>query len=113
MKYVCKNSDCPEYGKEVYLSSETFRFRNGNLVGEHAECPTCGKLREEINPNKDIPLSEKNISINLYDGMSMEQKREVLKKRSRQHYDKEIKERKTELLNKAVNEMRDLQKGKL
>ena len=83
MKYVCKNIDCPEYGKEVYFSSETFRFRNGNLVGEHAECPKCGKVREEINPNRDIPLSEKNIGINLYDGMSMEQKREVLKKRSR------------------------------
>lgn len=113
MKYVCENTECSEYGKEVYLSSEIFKFKNGKLVGEHAECPKCRKIRREINPSEETPLSEKNVGINLYDGMSMEQKREVLKKRSHQHFDKEIKERKNELLHKAVTEMRDFQKGKL
>lgn len=104
MKYKCNNPDCPDYGKEEYYASESFRFRDGKLVGEHAECHKCGKLREEINPNKDIPLSEKNVGINFFNGMSSEQKREALKKRSHAHFNKEIKERKEGMLNQAKAE---------
>ena len=42
--------------------------------------------------------------------MSTEQKREALRKRSHQHFKKEIKERKDGMLNQAMTEMRDLTK---
>lgn len=79
MEYICNNHKCPNYGKKEYFSSETYKYRNGRLVGEHIQCPECGVEREEVNPNKDIPLSEKNIGIGLFASMSKEQKQEVLK----------------------------------
>lgn len=110
MEYVCNNPNCAKFGVKEYLSSETFRFKDGKLVGVHAPCPCCGNVREEINPNKDIPLSEKNIGISLYNGMSVEQKREALKKRSHEHFQKEIKEKKDGLINKAVTEFSEMSK---
>ena len=111
MKYICHNPECPKCGVEEELTKEIFVFRNGHLVGQNCPCPKCGKEREEINPAKDIPLSEKNIEIAQFSGMSMEQKREALKKRSREHFQKEIKERKYGLLNQAMTEMRNIKKG--
>lgn len=112
MKYICRNIECPQYGVEEELTKETFVFQNGRLIGKRSYCPKCGKEREEINPNKDIPLSEKNIHVDLYSGMTMEQKREILKKRSHDHFKKEIKERKDGLLNQAMSEMRSIKTGK-
>ena len=112
MKYICENKECANFGVEEYYSSETFKYCDGRLVGQHANCPICGKERKEINPNSDISLSEKNIGVNIFQGLSKEQKREVLRKRSHQHFKKEIKERKNGMLNQAMTEMRDLKKRK-
>lgn len=114
MKYICMNPDCERYEQEEYLSSETYYFRNGKMVGKNCCCPKCGKERQVVkNPDADIPLSQKNIGINHMGSMSMEQRREVLKKRSHEHFKKEIKERKDGLINAAVSEMNDFKKGKL
>ena len=63
MRYVCKNEECPKYGVEEYLSTERYHMKDGHLVGEHAACPACGYERVEVNPNDNIPLSQKNTSI--------------------------------------------------
>lgn len=110
MEYICNNPKCPNYGKKEYFSSETFKYHDGRVVGEHIQCPKCGLERENINPNKDIPLSEKNIGIGLFAGMSKEQKREVLKKRSHEHFKKNIEEQKEGLISRAINEMRNIDK---
>lgn len=110
MEYICNNPKCPNYGKKEQLSSETYKYRDGRLVGEHIQCPECGVEREEVNPNKDIPLSEKNIGIGLFAGMSKEQKQEVLKKRSHEHFKKNVEERKEGLMSRAINEMRNMNK---
>lgn len=108
MKYVCENPECHKFGIEDYYVSETFSYRDGRLVGKNAICPHCGKERKEVNANDNVPLSEKNIGVNLFQGMSTEQKREALRKRSHQHFKKEIKERKDGMLNQAMTEMKDL-----
>ena len=113
MKYICHNPKCDKYEIPDDYSSETYVFRNGHLVGEHCNCPICGQLREEIDPNKDIPLSQKNIEIGTYSSMSPEQRREALKKRSHEHFLKNVKERKDGLINAAMKEMSDYKKGKL
>lgn len=110
MEYVCNNPDCPNYGIKEFFSSETYKLKDGYLVGVNSLCPICGQIREEINPNKSIPLSKKNISISLYNGMSIEQKREVLKKRSHEHFKKEVEERKEGLLSQAKSEFREMNK---
>ena len=108
MKYVCENPECSKFNVEEYYVSETFKYQDGRLVGTNAVCPSCGQERKEVNPNKDVPLSEKNIGVNLFQGLSTEQKREALRKRSHQHFKKEIKERKDGMLNQAMTEMKDL-----
>lgn len=110
MEYICNNPKCSKFAVKEFYSSEVYRFIDGRLLGENAVCPVCGKIREEVSPNSDIPLSEKNVGISLYNGMSVEQKREVLKKRSHEHFKKEIKERKEGLLNQAKTEFSEMSK---
>ena len=81
------------------------------MVGKNCRCPRCGERRKEINPNEDVPLSQKNISMNFFDGMNMEQKKEMLMKRSHEHFKKHIRERKEGLLNQAIGEMSKFRKG--
>lgn len=114
MRYICVNPDCERYQQEEFLVSETYYYRNGHLVGTHCFCPKCGKERQEIkNPDADVPLSQKNIGINSMGAMSMERRREILKKRSHEHFEKEIKERKEGLINSAMSEMKNFKEGKL
>lgn len=113
IKYICQNPECPNFQKEEELTREIFVFRDGHLVGKNRPCPKCGQLREEINPNASVPLSEKNLSIAQFSSMSVEQRREALKKRSQEHFKKEVKERKDGLLNQAMTEMRGIKTGKL
>lgn len=113
MIYLCLNPDCELYEKEEHLVSETFCYRNGKFVGVNCRCPKCGQERKEINLDADVPLSQKNIGLNRINSMSVEQRREILKKRSHDHFNKEIKERKEHLINSAMSEMNDFRKGKL
>lgn len=109
MRYVCRNAECPQCGIEETLHKESYKYVSGQgLVGEHRDCPHCGKPREELNPNADVPLSEKNVTVNFFDGMSKEQKREVLRKRAHDHFNRSIKERKDGLVNQAISEMKNL-----
>ena len=58
----------------------------------------------------DVPLSEKNVNFGQYSSASTEQKREILKQRSHEHFEKKVKERKDYLMNKAIGEMKSLGK---
>lgn len=111
MIYICKNKECKNYNKvDDSLTQENYFYRNGILTGEHQQCPVCGSKREDISEN-NIPLSQKNISFaNKYSNASTEEKREILKKRSHEHFNKEVKERKDYLMDKAMTEMRGLKK---
>lgn len=111
MKFVCRNKDCKKYGIEDDYSSVTYKFIGGGLMAECAPCPCCGQIREEINPNREIPLSEKNVSIGTYTSASPEQRREMLKKRSHEHYEKEIKPYKEHQLHEMVKNFKDASKG--
>lgn len=111
MKFVCKNPNCKKYGVEDEYLSNTFKIVNGHLQSNNAPCPCCGEIREEINPYKDIPLSEKNIEIGKYSSASPEDKREMLKKRSHDHFEKEIKPFKEHQLHETVKQFKDASKS--
>ena len=111
MKYICENKECSRFGVEDNLVSETFVFRGGKLVGKNAACPCCGKERREVNANNQIPLSEKNISLAKYTMASPEGRREILKKRSHEHYEKEIRPIKEEKLRKTVEAFKEASKN--
>lgn len=111
VKFICKNEECKRKGVEDEYYSNTYRIVNGHLQSNNAPCPCCGQIREEINPNKDIPLSQKNIDIAKYSSASPEDKRAMLKKRSHDHYEKEIKPFKEHQLHETVKQFKDASKG--
>lgn len=111
-KFICKNKDCKKFEVEDEYTSLTYKVVNGHLQATVAPCPCCGEIREEINPNKDIPLSEKNISFGKYASASKEEKTEMLKKRSHDHYEKQVKPFKDHQLNEAMKQMKEYKKSK-
>lgn len=111
MEFVCENPECKKFGVKEYYSSTTFKLVDGHLQSVDAPCPVCGQIRTEINPNKDIPLAQKNIGIGKYGSASKEQKQEMLKKRSHDHYEKHVKPFKEHQLHEAVSQMKELKKG--
>lgn len=110
-KYICENPDCPNYGKEEAFVSETYRLVGDKLQGKNAPCPVCGVVRREINPNESIPISEKNIELAKYTMASSEGRREMLKKRSHEHYEKEVKPYKEHKLREAVSAFKEASKN--
>ena len=111
--YLCENKNCARYGHQETVTRESFKYVSGvGLVGENAKCPICGQMRKYVNPDANVPLSEKNIGFGMYSSASAEQKREMLRKRSHEHFNKKVKERKDHLMNQAMTEMRGLGKGK-
>lgn len=111
MKFVCRNEQCERYGVEDEYFSNSYKVIDGHLVSNNAPCPCCGEIREEINPYKDVPLSEKNIEIGKYSSASPEDKREMLKKRSHDHFEKEIKPFKEHQLHETVKQFKDASKS--
>lgn len=111
MKFVCKNSECSRFGIEDEYFNNTFKIIKGKLQSNNAPCPCCGEIREEINPYKDIPLSEKNIEIGKYSSASPEDKREMLKKRSHDHFEKEIKPFKEHQLHETIKQFKEASKS--
>lgn len=112
MKYICRNPNCKKYNQEETLIKEAFKYKGGRLVGEHCNCPVCGKEREEVNPNIDVPLSEKGVNIGQYSSMSATERRESLRKRSHEHFNKEIKERRDDMQSQVKSEWREYNKMK-
>jgi hypothetical protein len=83
---------------------------DGELLSNNAPCPSCGKIREEINLNQNIPLSEKNIDIGRYSSASPEDKKNILKKRSHEHFEKEIKPFKEFKLQDTIKNFKNAEK---
>lgn len=111
MKFVCRNESCSRCGVEDEYLTNKYRLINGKLQSDNAPCPVCGQIREEINPYEDIPWSERNISIAKYSSASPQDKREMLKKRSHEHYEKEIKPYKDFKLNETITKFKEASKG--
>lgn len=108
MKCVCKNKNCKRYNIVDYYPSTVYRFKNGELVSDDIACPCCGSIREEI--VDETPLSQKNIDIGRYTMASKEQRTEMLKKRSHDHFVKKIKPYKDYRINEAMEQFKQISK---
>jgi uncharacterized Zn finger protein (UPF0148 family) len=86
-------------------------MREGRLVGKGAACPVCGNLRREINPNENISPAEKNLTLAKYSMSSPEGRREILKKRSHDHFEKEIRPQKEEKLRQTIEAFKEASKN--
>ena len=110
MIFICENEECSEFGVQHTYTRNSYKYIDGELVSNNAPCPKCGKFRKEVNLHDDIPLSEKNIELMRYDMSHPEQKREILKKRSHEHFKKKIEPYKQEKLNEAVSNFKSASK---
>ena len=102
MIYICENWQCEKFGEEDYHASFTLGMFNGKWSTKENPCPKCGHERKEINPAAEIPISEKNIEAARYSNSSPADRAEILKKRSHEHFKKEIEPHKKHRLNEAV-----------
>lgn len=105
MKFVCRNEKCSRFGVEdEYLSNVYRRNADGELVSVNAPCPECGCLREEVNADADIPISQKNLEFGKYASASKEEKTRMLQQRSHEHFEKHIKGYKDNQISEAVKQ---------
>lgn len=111
MKLVCENPECERYGKEEVYVDVRYRMVDGKLQATCAPCPICGKIRREINPNEKVSPVDKNVALGKYSNASPEQKREILKKRSHDHYLKEVQPYKEHKLREAVSAFKEASKN--
>jgi hypothetical protein len=88
MEFVCKNPECPRYDQRDYYSSVSFVMRDGQPYCKQSPCPHCGHIREEV--PKEAPADLSGIYFGRFRAMSKEQKQESLKRRSHEHFKKEI-----------------------
>jgi hypothetical protein len=83
LKFFCENPDCPGFRKTIAGHKVQYVLREGKLVPSRTpNCKDCGEplaLIEER--NSTVP----NINIGEFNGMSAEQKADILKKRHQEH----------------------------
>jgi len=99
MKLECK--DC---NKIKELTKVRFVFINNKFVAD-VKCE-CGKYMKDI--SEQIPLSEKSFSIATFQSLSNEDKQNMLKKRSHEHYEKKIKPEKDYKHNLIVKQVKNV-----
>lgn len=104
MKYMCTNPECCNFAIEKEVFSHTHVCRGGEMVCLETICKKCGSYGKDLTPF--VPISEKNIVFATVASMSKEKKVEVLKKRSHDHFKKNIAEKKDGLLKQAIGEMK-------
>lgn len=82
-KFFCENPDCPGYRKTILGHKVKYVLKEGKLVPTSTpKCKDCGEYLALIEErNTEIP----NFGIGEFNGMSNEQKAEVLKKRHIEH----------------------------
>jgi hypothetical protein len=107
-KFVCENKNCPKFGIEDEYPSNIYKLVNGKFQSNNAPCPFCTKVRTEI--LNSVPLSEKNIEIAKYSKSSAFEKKEILKKRSHEHFEKEIKPFKEHQLHETMQQFKNASK---
>lgn len=110
-KFICDNSTCPKFGVEDEYLTNTYKVVGEKLQSNHAHCPNCAEIRREVNMNKDIPLSEKHISVAKYSSASKEERTNILKKRSHEHFKKTVQPFKEHQLHEAVKNFKGASKN--
>ena len=103
MKVICKNVNCQEFDKEIEVADWDGLHSYGLFVLK--QCPNCKKLRQIIpgslvEQDKDS-VGFEGVAFAKIGSMSPQERKQVLKKRSNEHFKKHIKPRK-EYLDRAM-----------
>lgn len=106
MKFKCLNGNCSEFNIVKEFIKTTHKFINGEFVCSQGFCIKCGEKMQDI--TEVIPLSEKGVNFSKFNSLSKEDKTKKLKQRSHDHFEKNIKDHRHDLLNKAMNEFKNM-----
>lgn len=105
------NFKCPKTGKEFFIPNYRTLIHNGNSVykDKYGKFLTNPENGEKLTPiEKDIDYSDINVSIGIGNDKDGRAKRHSqLKARSKQHFQKEIKEDKYEKNKKLVRDFKN------
>jgi len=101
---MCTNPECCNFAVEKEVLTHTHVIRDGRSFCPETVCRKCGAEGKDLTPF--VPISKKNFVIGEIASMSKEKKVEVLKKRSHDHFKKNIAEKKDSLIKRAVGEMK-------
>lgn len=83
VNFICK--DCNEKKMVPKYSYNGVTYKSS---GQEITCPTCKKAMEYVEHFKGFP------AVSVYAMKTKEEKRNILKKRAKDHYEKHIKEKK-------------------
>jgi len=82
-KFICNNSECSEFEKEVLVARKV-RFKpnkEGSLIPD-VYCELCGKVMKHIPPPTNGKI---NVHFASFSSKSSKEKKEILKKRADVH----------------------------
>lgn len=99
MKVMCNNSNCEDFKKVVEV--EDWQGTDSYSLYLLKKCPICGSQRKTIELKVQEVSPGFNVYYNKFNSMSKEDKKKVLKKRSDEHFKKNLKEKKDYLDRKA------------
>lgn len=101
--FTCLNCTC-EHAKEPSFKNRSFVLELE--VAEKAWCPSQEDMEQNTCPNNPDTLlkytglnSQSITSYNTFDGLPKAEKKKILRKRSHDHFNKEIAEKKRHMLN--------------
>lgn len=106
MEFKCINPECEDFDKIEFISKVSYKYdsESKSYVSSQQLCLKCKQMR--VNLSSDMPLSEKQIGVLKIPSMTKPEKTAMLKKRSHEHYKKNIEESAKDKLGRAMKEMR-------
>lgn len=80
-KYKCTNKKCDRFNKELLIVKVSYKYdkKTGRMVSDDIQCPECGLEMKDIPQELDLS----SIQLNKTSMLSMEQKKDLLRARSR------------------------------
>ena len=113
-KFRCKNNRCPNIDKDVIVSKVSFKYdeKQKKLVVRNKQyCQGCEQEMEYIEEEPKSGIE--GFYFTRFNTLTSDQKKEVMKKRSKKHFDKyekkEIEERKRQI----IDDNRRMAEGRL
>lgn len=95
MKVECENRECSQF--EEVVETKDWDGRDSYGLYLLRQCPVCHKKRKLVELESvpsETPIGFEKVSFGKISSMSMQDRKKILKKRSNEHFNKNIKERK-------------------
>lgn len=104
MNYICENPSCEGYNKTVVVQWDG---SNALDLKNKTTCPHCNQKMKSIDSTK-TRVSIHNVATSKLSTMSIIDRKQMLKKRSDDHYKKNIKDKKEYMDNQFIKQAKNI-----